>query len=129
MHGGLCSRPRLTLCVTLWPSSFSSGCRRARRCCISPSVSTWWRGRWRPWMPPYDTIVVGAGEGEDGGEGWWRAQAMLLPPSQPSPARGKGSKAQGGEEKIEPYVALVLVGCSTVSLIAREPTHFVLHFE
>ena len=45
------------------------------------------------------------------------------------PLGGKGAKAQGGEEKIEPYVALVLVGCSTVSLIAREPMHFVLHFE
>ena len=48
-------------------------------------------------FPPPET-----GEGEGGGEGWWRAHAVLLPPhpNLPPPG-GKGSKAQGGEEKIE----------------------------
>ena len=42
------------------------------------------------------------GEGEGGGAGRWRTQAMLLPPHPAlPPPGGKGSKAQGGEGKIE----------------------------
>src|SRR5713101_4003673 len=48
-------------------------------------------------FPPPET-----GEGEGGGEGWWRAHAVLLPPhpNLPPPG-GKGSQARGGEGKIE----------------------------
>ncbi len=35
-------------------------------------------------------------QGEGGGEGRWRTQAMLLPPpSRPSPARGEGVEGPG----------------------------------
>ncbi len=53
-------------------------------------------------FPPPET-----GEGQGGGEGRWQAQAVHLPPhpNLPPPG-GKGSKAQGGEEKIENCMTL-----------------------
>ncbi len=46
-------------------------------------------------FPPPET-----GEGEGGGEGWWNAQAVLLPPHPTlPPPGGKGPKAQEARVK------------------------------